>query len=267
MWTANGGYTDIDGFEIDGTSSTSIRVGIYLTGGNSSVKNSSVHHVAQNSGCDSNGGAGLVADQHRGTTFNNYDFIGNIVHHTGGSCGFIHNIYHASSGSIKNNIVYASSGAGINGEHDDHNIEIANNTVFGNAGYGIHWSGCHEAYNLGCPTTGINVYNNIVYDNVGGIQGPDTVDDTGINIVKNNLVFGNATQFDLSSKGLANTSGTIVADPQFVNYIRKGGGDYHLKSTSPAIDKGSSTFAPSTDIDGATRPQGVGVDLGAYEAR
>ena len=64
--------------------------------------------------------------------------------------------------------------------------------------------------------------------------------------------------------GLPNTA-TITADPQFVNYIKTGGGDYHLKSTSPAIDKGISTYAPSTDYDGKVRPQGAGYDIGAYE--
>jgi hypothetical protein len=50
-----------------------------------------------------------------------------------------------------------------------------------------------------------------------------------------------------------------------VNYKFDGTGDFHLKSTSPAIDKGTSSSAPKTDIDNTPRPQGAGIDIGAYE--
>jgi hypothetical protein len=40
-----------------------------------------------------------------------------------------------------------------------------------------------------------------------------------------------------------------------------------LKAGCPAIDSGSSTLAPAADIAGTPRPQGVRVDVGAYEFR
>lgn len=264
MWKVDGGYTDIDGFQINGTGSTSVKMGIYLTGGNSTVKNSWVHHVAEKSVCDSNGGAGIASDQYRGAAFKNYDFIGNLVHNIGGSCDHIHGIYHSSSGTVKNNIVYAAA-YGIHLYHDGHNVNIVNNTVFGNRAFGIVYGGCVDAYNNGCPTSGVNIHNNVVYDNEGGIAGPNASEDTGSNSIKNNLVYGNRTNFDLSSKAVSQTSGTIAADPQFVGYNRTGGGNYHLKSSSPAIDKGLSTYAPATDYSGAARLKGAGIDLGAYE--
>ncbi len=221
MWQVDGGYTDIDGFQIDGTGSTSVKMGIYLTGGNSTVKNSWVHHVAENSGCDANGGAGLAADQYRGAAFKNYDFIGNLVHDIGGSCSFIQGIYHSSSGTVKGNIVYATT-YGIHLYHDDHNIDVVNNTVFGNRAFGIVYGGCADAYNNGCPTAGINIHNNIVYDNAGGVAGPNADEDTGNNSIKNNIVFGNRVygDFELAPNAQSQVSGTISADPQFANYVR-----------------------------------------------
>jgi len=54
--------------------------------------------------------------------------------------------------------------------------------------------------------------------------------------------------------------GNIDADPLFV-----GGGDYHLTEESPCIDAGTSKGAPDTDIDGDSRPQGAGYDIGSDE--
>ena len=42
---------------------------------------------------------------------------------------------------------------------------------------------------------------------------------------------------------------------------------YHLTQTSPVIDKGTLTEAPSHDIDGNNRPKDAPVDIGADEAK
>jgi hypothetical protein len=41
----------------------------------------------------------------------------------------------------------------------------------------------------------------------------------------------------------------------------------HHKDGSPAIDTGSATLAPGTDIDGIKRPYGAGIDVGPYERK
>ena len=43
------------------------------------------------------------------------------------------------------------------------------------------------------------------------------------------------------------------------------GSDFHLAPTSPAIDTGTAIGAPMEDLEGAPRPVGGGVDVGAYE--
>jgi parallel beta-helix repeat protein/predicted outer membrane repeat protein len=56
--------------------------------------------------------------------------------------------------------------------------------------------------------------------------------------------------------------GNIDSGPLFVDAEN---GDYHLTASSPCIDAGTSEGAPNTDIDGVSRPQGAGYDIGAYE--
>ncbi|MFB6456057.1 choice-of-anchor Q domain-containing protein [Chitinophaga sp. Hz27] len=58
---------------------------------------------------------------------------------------------------------------------------------------------------------------------------------------------------------------TKADDVKFVNAAAQ---DYHLQSTSPLIDSGtnvSQTLNLGIDFDGVTRPQGNGIDIGAYE--
>ena len=45
------------------------------------------------------------------------------------------------------------------------------------------------------------------------------------------------------------------------------GSDFHLLSSSPAVDAGTPVGAPSVDLEGNPRPVGAGIDLGAYEVQ
>jgi hypothetical protein len=99
----------------------------------------------------------------------------------------------------------------------------------------------------------VTLVNNIVsgkyYVNVGSM--PATFSSS------HNLWFG---------KGAAPAWDThsISADPRFVN---PSAGNFRLRASSPAIDRGSSNVndVVATDFDGVARPQGSGHDVGAFE--
>jgi len=259
-----GAYVTIDGFEVDGSvdpvSGQKWTVGINMAGTGNIVKNSVVHHIYNTGTANSNGGAGILLDSWYG--FNDMQALNNMVHHVGPATGgttLYHGIYQTATGSIKNNITYANTGGGVHLWHDAHHIDIVNNTSFGN-GDGFIIGGGNYVHTTG-PADYINVTNNIAYDNSG--MGFDEEGENGShNTFRSNLSFQNGTNWRLNTSA---HTGDVTANPQFVNYIRTGGGDYHLQSTSPAIDKGSATYAPVTDFAGTPRPQGSGYDIGAYE--
>jgi predicted outer membrane repeat protein len=60
----------------------------------------------------------------------------------------------------------------------------------------------------------------------------------------------------------------LNVDPQFIDQPPVGlstSGDLRLMVTSPAIDAGTNSGAPATDLEGKPRPIGAGYDMGAFE--
>jgi hypothetical protein len=100
------------------------------------------------------------------------------------------------------------------------------------------------------------VANNIVYDNIAyGIVEHGKIG--GNNRYVNNLVHSNETNWRV--KGAV--SGTISADPLFVDYKANGSGDYRLQSKSPAVGRGADPKLLRADRSGTTAGT---PDLGAY---
>jgi parallel beta-helix repeat protein len=264
MWTNDGDFVDISGFDISGPG----RLGILNNASNTVVANNHIHDLTVSGGCTGSGGAGVVNAHYGGS---NGTIIDNVVHDIGvpGACNRIQGIYSSNrGGQIMNNMVFRVSGFGIHLWHAAGGATIANNTVFANGSASVGGGiviGNGDAG--GARLTDTQVINNIVYDNPrAGIQeycyaGQNCIG--GGNVVANNLVRGSATPIAMR---VGSPSGTIQADPQFVAYNPDGTGDYRLQGGSPAINRGLGAPAPATDILGVARPLGGGIDLGAFES-
>ncbi len=193
----------------------------------------------------------------------------------------------------QDNIIYRIEGTGIQEFHCTSNNVVTNNTIT-DAGVSGIWVAGQPVGGLpktGCVNRSSVVANNIVMHNgwhtgcsasmrgrcvserdAGGgcaVMSSPKVSSDGRFL--DNLSFGNrcgyAARNIFSIAGARQTvSGNLLdADPRFVKYLAGGGGDYHLRPGSPAIDRGTSLDAPGTDFDGNRRPQGGGYDIGAYE--
>ena len=152
---------------------------------------------------------------------------------------------------------------------DFSNNTLTNNTLAGNIasilGGGIYTGG------------GTNTLsNNIFWGNTKGtnaaIQGADYYRSSGANTFTNNLLqlassnyttTGGSGSYDL---GTAASGNLFAQDPLFVDAAT---GNLRFQACSPAIDAGTNTGAPATDLDGNARVDaitgGSNVDMGAYE--
>jgi hypothetical protein len=260
-WDNRGNYVSIIGFEVDGSkigSGTKWTLGIYTGGSYNVIEGNHVHHTATTIPCSSAGGSAIGVDSYfKGVKG---DVIGNVVHDIGpAGCSYVQGIYHSTSGTIMNNVVYRVGSAAIHLWHDANDVKIINNTVTSSV-FGIIVGG-GDYYFTTAGANNVHVHNNIVYDNKYGISEQGKTG-TG-NTYKNNLVFQNPTYNFQLRNGLTHTN-TISSTPLFVGYSRTAAmPNYELSTSSPAIGRGVSTYAPSTDIDGVARS--ATPDLGAYQ--
>jgi hypothetical protein len=170
-------------------------------------------------------------------------------------------IYNNTSYNNGNGLVVAAEGGGTVSD-----IRIYNNLIYNNNAFGMRivcWQSIFP--NVTCPTSGIQIVNNTVYGNrTDGIELSNRYLTSGL--VRNNISLQNG-RYNLFvgptiSSAVTQDSNLISGEARFVN---PGGGDFHLTAESPAVNSGSSSGAPAFDHDGVPRPQGSGVDIGAYE--
>jgi len=195
---------------------------------------------------------GLYADAWNQPTYN-IEFNGNIIHDCDfgmGACSEMGGLL--SNVRFVNNLVYDCNGPGMfckdwggGPNHPMEDIYYVNNTAYNCAwGWGAGMDiGTYEAIN-------VVVRNNILSQCRIVIQ----VNREPISkIIEKNLC---------ENAGGLDPNWVIAGQPRFVN---PGAGDFHLLGDSDAIDAGLATDAPGLDLDGKARPQGIAIDIGAYE--
>jgi hypothetical protein len=190
---------------------------------------------------DGTGGAVLAA----GGTINIYQST--ISDNTGGGVAVNETQFDIENNFITGNGSISSSYGGVSISQPGANSRLGFNTIAGNLGP----SGSPAGVTCGFLTQDLIVSNNIIFDNIvagGGQQ------------------VGGAhclwTYSDIGPSTVTAGAGNLNVDPLFVN---ANGGNFHLQSSSPVIDKADPNSTLSIDIDGDPRPQGNGRDVGADE--
>jgi parallel beta-helix repeat protein len=215
-------------------SDTSIGIKNYITGNTCYRNENFIPWYVTNSILDGNG---IIIDDNRNTQNNSTLGI-----YTGKTY-------------VANNLVFDNGGRGIHCYESD-NVIIVNNTCYKNCQSPAVQSGEFTAYDA----SNITYINNIVSPDIG-IPPMDKDDSTTSNIVAfNNLFTTNAT--------LSNPIGinTIIGNAAFIlPNTDPTIANFHLQSTSLAINGGIITNAPLTDKDGIVRLENGTIDIGCYE--
>jgi hypothetical protein len=171
----------------------------------------------------------------------------------GGGIGCLGN----TNPTIRNNIIYNNSSQNRGGGISINNfstVHLANNTVNNNSA--VNGGGGLVIVSQGNTIT---VVNSIFWNN-NSTSGPDEFD-TG------SYTDSMTVEYSDIQGGYAGT-GNINSNPLFNNAAN---GDFHVEATSPIVDAGTSTGAPTTDFEGNARPydgdrvDGPEFDMGAYE--
>jgi hypothetical protein len=251
-WRSKGSYVDIEGFDISGSG----RHGIVADGAHLTITNNFIHDLTISGGCSGSGGAAIDTDGGVGHVLIKGNVVRNIGHAMIGKCNTVQGIYIANpNNTVVNNIVSGVAAAGIQQWHGATDSTIMNNTVFrckvgiliGGGDAGVLPDGSKNNY----------VANNIVYDNLtfGIVEGGKV---GGNNLYVDNLVHASGTGISVEGQ----VSGTIAADPEFIDYQADGSGDYRLRPGSPGIRKSTTVSGQPAGAGGASNS--TPAELGAY---
>jgi parallel beta helix pectate lyase-like protein len=110
------------------------------------------------------------------------------------------------------------------------------------------------------PLSNSVIANNIFYQPT--TAGIDMSGGTLTNVTVENNLTASGVVWSGSTTGATFANNLDNTDPQFVNPATF---DFHLQAGSPAIGSGIALPYVTNDFDGVSRPQGAGVDIGAFE--
>jgi hypothetical protein len=210
----------------------------------------------------SQGGDGIIS----GVLIENNVIFNNGV---GGGSGI--NCDGVQNSTIRNNLLYNNHASGISLYRIDAGGSAINNLVINNTidmAADARW-----ALNVQDASTGNTVLNNVLYNNHSFHGSIDVSADSlpgftsDYNVVMDRFTTDGGNSILTLAQWQSATGQdrhSFVATPTAL-FVNAAANDFHLTATSPAIDTGTSSQAPATDLEGKPRPSGKGFDVGAYE--
>jgi len=168
--------------------------------------------------------------------------------------------------TVRNNLIYGNGNCGImsngmGGKENSHHNRILNNTVRSVSNWAfLIYTNTGGTYN--------NLFNNILYCNgTNGSIGITTKSQTGFqsnyNVVEDKFQLGGKSKTLAQWRAYGYDLNSIIATPAQL-FVNEAAGDYHLRSTSPAINAGTTLTDVTNDLEGYPRTAGS-YDIGCYE--
>ncbi len=253
--------------------------GVYISGSDPTILDCIITGNAGTSG------AGVYASNYSGlfqgnTVSSNSGTSGGGLYLQSGSAEIVGNWFESNSASsaggglwlhatalVASNVLLNNSIHGIylnaSGTSSRDGSDVVNNTIVGTSSYGVYIDYYYSSGSYYYPTT--DFINNIVYDSSSWdvyVSGSHANAFYHLNWQDNDVYGGGGYSYDDQT----GTDGNVSQDPNFTDAASY---DFSLAWPSAyCIDAGQdvSGYGVSVDIDGRSRPQGLGYDLGAYES-
>ena len=165
---------------------------------------------------------------------------------------------------FRNNVVISVGCVGA--QENTAYLSVVNNTCINGPQYRSLYAGLEFWPGTTYDNHHYNIQNNIFYDYSDPIYVNTQVLNGGTVTTSRNLAYMTNGGAPVSTAFTCGQDNNVCADPLFVDTANLIAGDYHLSAGSPAIDAGEHLGALVTaDVEGVTRPQAGGYDIGAYE--
>ncbi|MFI5163960.1 MAG: right-handed parallel beta-helix repeat-containing protein [Bacteroidia bacterium] len=240
--------------------------------------NSADNAIIRYNTCFSNAGCGIHmnsdASQGGDGIIKNALVEGNILYDNGSpGGGAAINMDGIQNSKVINNLLYNNHASGITAFQTD-GLEASKNNLFYNNTVVMPSDG-RWAIQITDGSTGNSVYNNVVlsYHSFRGGISIDNASLTGFKSDYNAVINRFSADGQNTTITLANWQSQTGQDQHsFVVtntelFVNGAGNDYHLALGCKAIDAGTALVSSvvTNDLDGNSRPQGSGFDIGAYE--